>query len=434
MIGAAARIAGHHLRRRFDHLDPDRLERHQQRQVTRLIRHLRRHSPYYHEHLDSDRLDAVPLMDKATMMRHFDAINTAGLHRDELVAFRVEQERAGRTDLFDGRYSVGLSSGTSGNKVLTVLSRGERIRYAALLWARSGIPREVREPRVLFALRTNNPAFTSVTMVGVELVYVDYFVPVDELVALINRHRLNVLAGPPSLLVLLAEQRERIVAPIEAVLSYAEVLDDPTRTRIGEAFGAPVSQIYQGAEGMLGVTCPAGNLHLNEDVVLVELHDAGDEIGGTRRVVVTDLYRRTQPFLRYQLNDLLEIDDAPCPCGSAFRRIARVHGRADSVLHLPGVRGGRVRLMPDYVRRSVNQASQDVVEYQVVQWASDDIEVRLMLKAGADREQITRTIRDNLAHWARRADGVLGTVRFTDTPPTRDEGSRKLIRVINQWN
>jgi hypothetical protein len=93
---------------------------------------------------------------------------------------------------------------------------------------------------------------------------------------------------------------------------------------------------------------------------------------------------------------------------------------------------GPVRLMPDYVRRSVNQASADVIEYQVVEWAPDDLEVRLLLEPWANRPAIESTIRDNLTYWARRAGGRLGTVRFTATPPTRNEASHKLIRVINE--
>jgi len=428
---SARRLIARHLQWRFEAYSPARLRRHQRRRVERLLRFARDHSPYYRDRLHSTDLRDAPAMTKAEMMRHFDAINTAGLHRDDLVAFRIEQERAGRTDLYRGRYAVGLSSGTSGNKVLTVLSPTERALYSALLWSRSGVPAGLAHPRVLFALRTNNPAFTEVRALGVELVYVDYFVPVDQLVETINDRGLTVLAGPPSLLVLLAEEHRRIRVPITTVISYAEELDASTRARISGDLGAPVVEIYQGAEGMLGVTCPAGHLHLNEDVTLVELADVGDTIGHAQAATITDLYRHTQPFIRYQLNDLLEVDDAPCSCGSAFRRITRVHGRSDSVLDLLGERG-LVRLMPDYVRRSVNQASPDIIEYQVIEWAPDDLEVRLLLEPGADRAFIEQAIRDNLAHWARRAGGRLGIVRFTDTPPTRNETSHKLIRVVNR--
>jgi putative adenylate-forming enzyme len=436
VIAAAGRQAvGRYLRWRVLHLDAERLRAHQARRVRAQLAYVRRHSPYYAELLPADgplRLADVPPIDKAEMMRSFDRITTADLRRDELVAFRIDQERRGATDLYRGRYSVGLSSGTSGNKVLTVLSPKERARYAALLWARSGIPHELSRPRVLFCLRTNNPAFTAVTAFGVELIYVDYLTPVEELLRLIALHRLEVLAGPPSVLGLLAEVHERIPHPIRAVLSYAEELDEASRVRLAAAFTAPVVELYQGAEGMLAFTCPAGTLHLNEDVTLMQLGEAVDEGGRIRRAIVTDLYRRTQPFLRYELGDLIELDPTPCPCGSAFRRLKRIHGRSDAVLALAAPGGGTIRLMPDHVRRSINQASDDVLEYQVIQWALDDLELRLRVKDGADRVSIEATVAANLARWAERAGGVLPRLRFTVTEPERHPVSHKLIRVQNR--
>lgn len=426
--------AARYIRWRTSHWTEARLLRHQRHRLKRLLSHANRTSPYYEGRLPADPADLedVPIMTKAIMMEHFDEINTAGLNRDDLITFRISQERRGTTELYPSGFSVGLSSGTSGNKVLTVLSRSERRLYSLLLWARAGIPRSIEGHRVLFALRTNNPAFTAVTRFGIDLNYVDYFVPIEDLVDLVNRKSLNVIAGPPSLLVTLAAEADRIERPVEAIISYAEELDETTRLRLGEAFGAPVAEIYQGAEGMLGFTCAAGSLHLSEDTAHIELADAGDTLGDAKNVIVTDLYRRTQPFIRYQLNDLLEVGGRDCVCGSSFRRITRIHGRTDSILTLAGTSGDQVRLMPDYVRRSINQASPDVLEYQVIQHAVNDIEVRLQLASSGDRPAIEATIVSNLEYWAAKAHGRLGGVRFSDVLPTRDETSHKLVRVVSE--
>lgn len=428
------RLAADYLRRRALGWTEARLRDHQRRRLARQLAYIGARSPFYRELFPAGpaSLAEVPAMDKRQMMERFDDINTAGLVRDDLIAFRIEQERLGLTDLYQGRYAVGLSSGTSGNKVLTVLSPSERRRYAMLLWARAGLPPGIPSPRVLFALRTNNPAFVAVTRLGVTLRYVDYFVPVADLVDLINTERLNVVTGPPSLLTSLAEHAAQLRSPIDAVISYAEELDDATRRRIGASLGAPVTEIYQGAEGMLGFSCPDGHLHLSEDVCLFEFTDAGDPLGNARAVIVTDLYRRTQPFIRYQLGDLLEIGGRDCSCGSAFRRITRIHGRSDSVFILPSKTHGTVRLMPDYVRRSINQASGDVLEYQAIQRSPTSIEIRVELANGANAEAIRSAIRTNLAHWADRAGAHLGSVTFSDVRPTRDPDSHKLVRVIRR--
>jgi putative adenylate-forming enzyme len=272
-------------------------------------------------------------MTKAEMIAHFDEINTAGLHQESLFESHVAQEKQGQMDLYEGKYSVGLSSGTSGTRLVTVLSPSERWQYASLLFARSGIPERVRQPRVLFTLRVNNPAFMETRALGVTLVYMDYTSTADAMIDVINSRALNILAGPPSLLRLLARQRDQLVHPVEGLISYAEVLDDHCREELQQKFEAPVAEIYQGAEGFIASTCRNGRLHLNEDVVLVETLSMADTVGNAQNVLVTDLYRTTQPFLRYSLNDILEIDDQPCGCGSVFRVVKRIHGRADDVFH-----------------------------------------------------------------------------------------------------
>ena len=60
------------------------------------------------------------------MMNHFDEINTAGLKKQALIEFQLKQEKTGALGLFEGKYSVGVSSGTSGNKGLMVLSPQDR--------------------------------------------------------------------------------------------------------------------------------------------------------------------------------------------------------------------------------------------------------------------------------------------------------------------
>jgi putative adenylate-forming enzyme len=425
-----------YVNHRFYHWDKTALSKHQQRRIAAVLGWAREKSTYYRR-LPSGQeklsFSSVPLIDKNEMMAHFDEINTARLRRDQLVKFRIEQERTGKLDLYQGKFSVGLSSGTSGNRGLTVLSKDEMARYSCLLWARSGITRSVKRRRILFALRTNNPTFMRVASFGAKLIYVDYTHPSEELVGLINREELNILAGPPSLLTMIAQHRASIRHHIDAIVSYAEVLTDETRSNLEQALDAPVTQIYQGAEGFIASTCHKGKLHLNEDIVLVELNEAGDTIGNARKVVVTDLYRTTQPVIRYALNDVLEVSNEPCTCGSCFRVVERIHGRADDVFLLRGPGEETRYLFPDYVQRSIIFASDDILEYQAIQRSIDLIEIRLLLKEGAGAAAIEGAILDNLKRWADKAGGRLGEVRFSRDLPQRNSLSRKLIRVVRTF-
>ena len=411
------------------------LARHQRSAFSELWSFVRKNSAYYRRRYpEAVNLEEILPCSRGEFSENFNDINTAGLDRNELAEFRIREERKGRTGYFRGRYSVGLSSGTTGSRLLTVLSKEERDLYSCLLWARSGLPPGIRTPRVLFALRTHNPTFTEIGVFGVRMVYVDYTHPPEELAELINRKRLNILAGPPSLLLMLARHHDKIECAIDALVSYAEVLDDAAKARLERTFGAPVVQIYQGAEGFLGSTCRCGNLHLNEDVVHVE--PLGDPAAGPVQVLVTDLYRRTQPMIRYRMDDFLELSDEPCPCGSAFRRIRRIHGRADDVFVLLDEKGRPRYLFPDYVRRSINQASDDILEYQAIQHSTDLIEIRLSLDEGSDRSRIERAILENLVWRAGQIGANLGTVGFSGDAPERNPNSLKWIRVNRRfpWN
>lgn len=429
-------LLAHRIQRQFTAWDTAKLEAHQAHRLKDLLAQVSRRSPYYArlraEGWDGS-LAGLPIQTKLEMIANFDEINTAGLKGAELVEFAVRQERQGRTGLYRGKYSVGLSSGTSGNKLVTVLSPSERWSYSCLLWARSGIPAGVREPRVLFALRVNNPAFMETRALGVTLVHVDYTHPPEEVVALVNQMRLNVLAGPPSLLVMLARLRNRFEHPVEGIISYAEVLDDAARAELEQAFGVRVAQIYQGAEGFIASTCRLGRLHINEDTLLAEKIPAGDSIGSTCKLVVTDLYRTTQPFLRYSMGDLVDLSPEPCACGSCFQVIERIHGRSDDIFHLRGKQGEIRYLFPDYITRSINQASDAVLEFQALQHSLDEIEIRLVLKPGAAPGPVEEAVRANLGWWAEKAGGTLGMVTFTSMPPERNPNSRKLIRVVRRF-
>ena len=162
------------LKRQFYEWDVVTLRRHQAERVSQILSYAREHSQYYRRALSSQSdLSSVPKMDKAQMMAYFDEINTAGLRRDELVQFRIRQEREGKLELYRNEFSVGLSSGTSGSRGLAVLSKVERQLYGCLLWARCGISEQVRNYRVLFALRTNNPTFMEPRSCGGKLGFVD---------------------------------------------------------------------------------------------------------------------------------------------------------------------------------------------------------------------------------------------------------------------
>ena len=92
-------------------------------------------------------LSDLPLMDKATLMDDFAGFNTRGLSLEQVlpVARQAEDSRDFSPTL--GDITIGLSSGTSGNQGVFLVSALERQRWAGILLART-LPRHLL-PRLL---------------------------------------------------------------------------------------------------------------------------------------------------------------------------------------------------------------------------------------------------------------------------------------------
>jgi len=418
------------LLRKSIHWSRDKLDKFQKKKLEELMKFLKAKSPYYSQLIEDTNYESfreLPVIDKAELMNNFNSIVTCDLDRDELIEFTIKAERESTLKVYRGEYSTGLSSGTSGNKTLTVLGRKERVGYGVAIFLRKGVY-NLKRKRVLFALRTNNPAYMKAGVLGTTLFFVDYTHSMVELCELINQNNLNVIAAPPSLLQLLARNIQRIDHKIDWLVSYAEVLDRDVKDYLEKAFDSPLSQIYQGAEGFIAFTCQEGNLHLNEDLIHFEFEQVADSSPNVVNVIVTDLHRRTLPVIRYKMNDVVELNENPCECGSNFRTIAKIHGRKDNIFLLEGKNGTKY-LFPDYVRRSINQASSQVNEFQAIQHPDSSIEIRLILSGESISEDIEQKIRENLRKYIGRLGAEVPKIYFTDVSPEVNKRSGKMIRV-----
>ena len=79
------------------------------------------------------------------------------------------------------------------------------------------------------------------------------------------------------------------------------------------------------------------------------------------RTLATGLSNRTFPFVRYDLGDEITMMSDPCPCGSAFARVADISGRRDDDF----VYGPHT--VPASAFRHVLGTDPRIVEYQVRQ-------------------------------------------------------------------
>jgi len=426
-------------RRRF--LRGERLHRYQQRAAQRLVRYAVEHSPFYRELYSGkplDDLSVLPTIDKRTMMDHFSAFNTAGLDQQELIDFALAMERSHDfLHYFRDRYVVGLSSGTSGAKGLVLTERSLAERLPAVFLARSGVPLTLLPFRIIFILRVHNQAFANIDSPLITLRYLHSMTPVERIVEEINAVHANVLMAPPSLMRLIGARATAIRNPLKLLMCYAEVLGDDDAAVIKQAFGAPLIQLYQASEGLVGSSCTAGRLHVNEDLVLLEALDEHGQPAPPgqpcHKLLVTNLYNTLQPLIRYQLNDLLVLGQG-CSCGSGFRVIERVLGRSDDLFWLERADGsGHQYLFPDITARYVMNACELVREYQVEQTAYDHVVVRLVTLPDRFAEAAP-LVEQNLHRLFEEYGCKQPRVEVVEQPPQLNANSQKLRRIARSFS
>ncbi|MFM6852564.1 MAG: hypothetical protein ACKOUM_00595, partial [Sphingopyxis sp.] len=150
------------------------------------------------------------------------------------------------------------------------------------------------------------------------------------------------------------------------IFSGAEVLDPLDRAIIQSATGQRVREIYMATEGLFGVGCQHGTLHLAQDVVHFEFARPAPS-SALVSPIITDFTRRAQAMIRYQMNDLMELDPQPCPCGSPYQPVKRIEGRQDDVFLLADGAGTPRMVTPDVLRNAIVDSHRAITDFRIVQ-------------------------------------------------------------------
>jgi putative adenylate-forming enzyme len=311
------------------------------------------------------RLADLPVMDKAGLMAGFDGYNRPGIPAETVA-------KALKSDCRVGGYTVGASTGTSGNRGYFVISEAERYRWLGAILAKALADMLWQRQRVAILLPQDTRLYGSARSIPrLEL----RFFPLAEGAArwgpAVQAFDPTVIVAPPKVLRHLAESDPR--PRPRRIFSAAETLDPVDRTAIEAGFSLPLDQIYMATEGLLGVTCRHGTLHLAEDSVHFEFEPVGE---GLVSPLITSFRRKEQIMARYRMNDLLRLADAPCPCGSPLRAVAEVVGRMDDCFHLAGPEGS-VMVTPDILRNAVLDADRRIIDYRLRQVRPDGVELLL---------------------------------------------------------
>lgn len=357
------------------------------------------------------------------MMENFDKIVTKDITKQIAlkIGLRAEKDKGILPEIKG--ITVGLSTGTSGNRGIFLASSIERAKWAGIVLAKL-LPRSIfyKQSIALF-LRSNSKLYETLNSNKLSFSYYSLLDSWHTSLLRINKDNPNVIVAPPSVLKKLAQAQEDKtinLLPLR-IISAAEVLIEEDKKIIENAFEQKLHQIYQCTEGFLAATCEYGTLHLNEEFIKFEKKWLDKE--KTRfSPIITDTLRTTQPIIRYELNDILIIDKSSCACGSNQTRLKSIVGRCDDIFKFENI-----EIYPDYIRQSITQASHNIEEYCVIQ---NSIKlVTLSIKSPTSKE--IALAKESLIELfkAFKVDNFQIEIKEYSTPPP-DQKFRRVISYV----
>jgi phenylacetate-CoA ligase len=189
------------------------------------------------------------------------------------------------------------------------------------------------------------------------------------------RRKIRFIYGYPSILSLLALEFEKLgltIDGITSVITTAEMLQPVYRATIERVFRCKVyDDLGCGDGGYLGFECHLHHgYHYNALESILNVRDPDAQ--GIGPVVITNLWNRATPFIRYENGDLLSLGSTHCGCGRGFPIIREIRGRTGDILRFAN---GRSVAAPAL---TLVFSEMPIDAWQVVQTTDNAVEVRLL--------------------------------------------------------
>lgn len=431
---------------------PAQAKRLRAQRLEALIERASRDSPFYRRRAHGPRLEDFAPVDKALLMRHFDEWATdRRITRAAAAAFLADPSCV--ADAWLGQYLLWTSSGTSGVPGWFVQDAQSLAAYDAIdalrLRGAGGFQHQLGQwdlgQRFAFVGASGGHFAGVVSMQRLRRIVPRLWQPEIRILSVqqplraiaddLQAQQPSVLITYPSCAAALAQMQQAgaLHLRLQEVWLGGEQLSPGQRRQIETAFACTLRNSYGASECYsIAWECAHGALHVNDDWVILEAVDAQMRplpAGAlSHTTLLTNLANRTQPLIRYRLDDRIRVLPAPCRCGNAFTAI-EVQGRSADTLRLRDARRQAVTILPLALETAIEEAAQ-VTQFQVIGRGDGELELRFepgVADARAAFDGCHAAIDAFLGE-----HGVAPTrVRFSRAAPLHGGASGKLRRVIN---
>ncbi len=183
----------------------------------------------------------------------------------------------------------------------------------------------------------------------------------------------------------------RSVCPtLKCCIVTSEMLFEEDKLLMEKQFGIPIVNEYGASElDLIAFQNPNNEWQVNSETLFVEILDENNAIlpnGNEGRIVITSLYNKAHPFIRYDIGDVGILDKK-----STFKKpiLKKLIGRTNDIAILPSGKKSP-GLTFYYVTKSIIEDDGNVKEFVIKQTKIDTFEVKYVSDTALTLKQIKK--------------------------------------------
>lgn len=219
----------------------------------------------------------------------------------------------------------------------------------------------------------------------------------QKMVAKFQRTPFDYINGYTNSIVLLAKYLQKkdlylnaICPSLKVCIVTSEMLFDEDKLVLEERFRIPIINEYGSAElDIIALESPNGLWKINSETLFVEILDENDCVlpyGQEGRIVVTSLYNKAHPMIRYEVGDIGVLDEKSTLKNPILKKLI---GRTSDVAVLPS--GKRAPGMTFYsITKKLFHDEGKVKEFIITQTKTDTFEIDYVSEKKLNQNEIKR--------------------------------------------
>jgi phenylacetate-CoA ligase len=179
-----------------------------------------------------------------------------------------------------------------------------------------------------------------------------------------------------------------ICPTLKVCMVTSEMLFDDDKKLLETQFGIPIVNEYGASElDLIAFQNPKGEWQVNSETLFLEILDENNQPvpnGKEGRIVITSLYNKAHPFIRYDIGDVGILDERSTPKKPILKKLI---GRTNDVALLPSGKKSP-GLTFYYVTKSIIEDDGNVKEFVIRQTKSDTFEIDYVSEIELTPDQI----------------------------------------------